>query len=310
MKKVWKQILRAAGFFGIFFGAEISGYVILSVVLSFIVSFRLAAQSGGSFDITQYTNEVTALYTNNMTVGLLISLVLGIGILFIIFGARKVDPFQQVDAKKTPGVFYLLAIIGALGCFFFLEYVMYVIPFPESLMNSLNDSLLSTTASGPFLLSFLANVIAAPILEEVFFRGLIFGRLNRAMPTVVAMIITSLLFGLMHGHPVWIIWAFCFGMIINYIRVQSGSIIPGLIIHMILNAIGVVANNTNILSNLTMLHVILFIIIGALLLIAYFILCTIFGKKAKAEGKVAEPVLEEEEILYSRKKRPVDEVVL
>ena len=76
------------------------------------------------------------------------------------------------------------------------------------------------------------------------------------------------------------------------------------------NAFAVFINYSGIQEHLSDPHVIVLIVLGALLLVVFFLLASIFGKKAKAEGKLKEPVLEEEELLYARRKKPVNEVVL
>jgi membrane protease YdiL (CAAX protease family) len=41
------------------------------------------------------------------------------------------------------------------------------------------------------------------LVEELIFRGVLLGLLRRITPTVVAVLVTSILFGLWHVYPAW-----------------------------------------------------------------------------------------------------------
>ena len=68
--------------------------------------------------------------------------------------------------------------------------------------------------SGSLIIMLISIVIIAPIVEEIIFRGLILSRLNKVMNTTVALIVSSLIFAILHGHILWVTYAFCVGYII------------------------------------------------------------------------------------------------
>ena len=51
-----------------------------------------------------------------------------------------------------------------------------------------------------YLLAFITLIIVAPVAEEVLFRGYLFGKLRKYVPFWAATLITSVLFGLVHGQ--------------------------------------------------------------------------------------------------------------
>ena len=61
-------------------------------------------------------------------------------------------------------------------------------------------------ASDQGLLMFIALVIAAPILEELIFRGIMLDGLLRIYSPTKAVIVSSLLFGLIHLNPATVCW--------------------------------------------------------------------------------------------------------
>ena len=108
-----------------------------------------------------------------------------------------------------------------------------LIPMPESFKKSLVDF-----GSQPGIFAFLLLVIAAPILEELLFRGIILDGLLKRYSPLTAILISSLLFGLAHLNP----WSFVNGLIIGifsgWVYFKTRSVLPSIIIHASANLSG------------------------------------------------------------------------
>lgn len=83
----------------------------------------------------------------------------------------------------------------------------------------------------------LSAVVAAPILEEVLFRGLVFESCGERFGKGVGLILSALLFGVIHVVPVQMINAFVVGLILGYVYLKTRSLVSVIIIHAINNAI-------------------------------------------------------------------------
>jgi len=87
----------------------------------------------------------------------------------------------------------------------------------------------------PFALNAAVVVIAAPIVEELTFRGVGF-RLLAPLGTIVAVLGTALAFaadhGLVEGFPA----LFLFGLAVVIVRLRTGSLYPGMMLHATFNA--------------------------------------------------------------------------
>ena len=83
----------------------------------------------------------------------------------------------------------------------------------------------------------LSAVVAAPILEEVLFRGLVFESCGERFGNGVGLILSALLFGVIHVVPVQMINAFVVGLILGYVYLKTRSLVSVIIIHAINNAI-------------------------------------------------------------------------
>ncbi|HVX32366.1 MAG TPA: CPBP family glutamic-type intramembrane protease [Solirubrobacterales bacterium] len=92
---------------------------------------------------------------------------------------------------------------------------------------------------GPTVVQVLLIVIAAPIAEETCFRGMLFGGLRQKLPRLAAALVCGLIFGGLHALtgvtavPPLIV----FGFLLALLYERTGSIVPGILLHMINNSI-------------------------------------------------------------------------
>lgn len=99
-----------------------------------------------------------------------------------------------------------------------------------------------------YVLAFFTLVIAAPVAEELLFRGYFYGKVRRQLPAVAAIVLVSLVFALMHlpgfdaaGNFQWqwnvVIDIFALSIILASLREVTGSIWAGIVLHMLKNGI-------------------------------------------------------------------------
>ena len=80
--------------------------------------------------------------------------------------------------------------------------------------------------------------IFGPIMEEICFRGLILdGLLKTRCRPWLAILISALLFALLHGLGANFVTALLFGILVGWLYWRTGSIIPGIIIHITNNSL-------------------------------------------------------------------------
>ena len=106
--------------------------------------------------------------------------------------------------------------------------------------------------------------IFGPTIEEICFRGIVLGGLlrTRCRPWL-AILISTLLFALLHGLGANIVTAILFGILVGWLYWHTGSIIPGLIIHITNNSLTAID-----LSNQTNTFYLIILVVG-LVLLAY-----------------------------------------
>jgi uncharacterized protein len=136
--------------------------------------------------------------------------------------------FRRLNALKWMG--------AAVGIY--LVVVMaYVALVGEPEQDDFADDL------GPLWIQILLIAIAAPIGEEVCFRGMLFGGLRERLPMWAAALISAALFGLLHvttGISV-VPPLIAFGFLLALVYERTGSILPCILLHMLNNSVALLA---------------------------------------------------------------------
>ena len=103
----------------------------------------------------------------------------------------------------------------------------------ESIVNPLSDM----TLSSPLWVNLLFVGILAPIMEEIFYRKLLIDRWRR-YGDLFAALLSSLVFGLIHGNFSQFFYAFAVGFLFGLVYVQTGRIRYTVLLHMAINLVG------------------------------------------------------------------------
>jgi membrane protease YdiL (CAAX protease family) len=89
-------------------------------------------------------------------------------------------------------------------------------------------------------LGFVAVVFAAPLGEEVFFRGFLFSALRRRFGLPAGALLSAVVFGLFHfvGGPLLVVLMICFGIALALLFHRRGSLAAPIAAHAIFNLVG------------------------------------------------------------------------
>jgi membrane protease YdiL (CAAX protease family) len=116
-------------------------------------------------------------------------------------------------------------VAGATLRYFFPEFALWIIP-PRDAMA--------------LILSFVMIVILAPLVEELLFRGWIFGSLRARFSAGVTILVTAVLFAIVHMDPTGLypLAVLAPGLVLSVIRERTGSVKGAILAHAIYNGIG------------------------------------------------------------------------
>lgn len=199
-------------------GGSLWLYIIMQLTLSFLFSFV-------AMPLIMYSlyYDYSAI---NACIAMLISFISGIILLWFMSNSFKRSiqdlkfTFKPKETIDTVAMMYFLndaiGIIGVLLSKFGL---------PDTSPDfSLNGSVLFNT------FTFISVVILAPIFEELIFRGMILQVLSK-YNKVFAILVTSLLFGLLHLNMTQAVPAFFMSLILCYMCLKTDSLLVTILAH-------------------------------------------------------------------------------
>lgn len=130
-------------------------------------------------------------------------------------------------------------VIGIAGCGIALQLALsmaltVILPLLPKIFESYS-SVMNALGSESVLM-ILCVCILAPIGEELIFRGLTFRIMRKAVPLWAAVVVQALLFGIYHMNLVQGVYAFLLGLLFGYVAYRYGSVVPGILLHMVVNS--------------------------------------------------------------------------
>ena len=128
---------------------------------------------------------------------------------------------------------YLASMIASVGLIMLLAAFVPAINWEQAQDVGYNNLF----SASDKMVAFLVLVVLTPIVEELVFRGWLYGKLRGRLKAVPAIILVSLLFAVMHGQ--WNVGVIVFAMSIFLCigRELTGTIYTGIIMHMIRNGV-------------------------------------------------------------------------
>jgi sodium transport system permease protein len=118
------------------------------------------------------------------------------------------------------------------------EWISYTYPVSEQAAEAMKP-FTQQIASAPWLTVILLMAAVPAVCEELAFRGFIFGGLVRDRGRLRAVLVTALMFGVSHGVLQQSLCASLMGVLLGWIALRTGSVLPGMMIHFTNNALSV-----------------------------------------------------------------------
>ncbi|MGN0600647.1 MAG: lysostaphin resistance A-like protein [Oscillospiraceae bacterium] len=223
--------------------------IIINIVLFNVVLVLLATlicgAIGGDFSTYSEMKQNAARVLENDDLSTVISclvpilsetLAILIGVKLLRLDLKKLftrDGFTGGELAKECsiclGVQTLAALIAAAVGFILKQFGL------ESATADLTAQ--NNSAWSLWIMYFYASLLG-PVLEELLYRGVILQSMRKYNERF-AIVLSALIFGLMHQNYQQFILAFMLGLILAAADLRSGSIIPSIVMHIIVNTSGV-----------------------------------------------------------------------
>lgn len=208
-----------------------------STVLLFLILFLSLI----SFLITTEFISISLAW-QELSVMYLFYFVLGLAVLRVFFSDRlQIGPiFSEQRGDRTLIIMVIPMMIFSLGLAWMTIITLHIFSAgaAEAFLGYLDSPELLNQGTENTLFYFLATfgVIAllGPIVEEFIFRGILIERLGSKYGYKIALIVSSLIFGVLHAN---LIGATLVGLALGVIYLKTGSLLIPVIIHCLNNGI-------------------------------------------------------------------------
>lgn len=155
----------------------------------------------------------------------------------ILFMWRKWSPVSGNWIRTRPWAVMAWATVAAVGTLLPSSWLQEHLDFLPDITG--NDILTLINQRG----GYFVVAILVPLCEELVFRGAILRTLlgygekdgGKALRPWTAIALSALIFSLAHGNPAQMPHAFILGLLLGWLYQRTGSIIPGLILHIVNN---------------------------------------------------------------------------
>lgn len=140
----------------------------------------------------------------------------------------------KIDMPASSVVLACIGILGIQGVSIYVQNLVMSLTGYSGLNEATASAMTYTDNIAANIVLFFYLVIAAPVIEELMFRGT---AMNLLAPVSrkFALFASALLFGLMHSNFNQIFNGFLLGLLLGYIALKSGSVITSVLCHMTAN---------------------------------------------------------------------------
>lgn len=152
---------------------------------------------------------------------------LAVGLHVVLGKYVPLDAFRLNTPNKSSVLLVSAVLIVVMGLW--TNYFSELAGLPDNMKDVLVQMMDSP-------LGIISIVVAAPLVEELLFRGAIQGHLMRKWEKpCLGIVVSSLIFGVVHANPAQIPFAFVVGMALGWMYYLTGSLVPGMLMHFVNN---------------------------------------------------------------------------
>lgn len=208
-------------------------YLIYFICLVLFVGVRIASNLG-AFSFISNSLISSALAT--ILIQVVIMVLVPMFLTFLLFKQKPKQQFKGNYFNKISGK----AILISFGIGFLLFFINLIVAnFFSSIIHSFGYSSSSsssgTTVDGSPIILFLIEVVLVAILpgfcEEFLHRGVLMRGVGSQTNYKLAIVISSVCFGLMHLNIEQVFYATILGLVIGFVGAMTDSILPCMILH-------------------------------------------------------------------------------
>ncbi|MBR4671111.1 MAG: CPBP family intramembrane metalloprotease [Butyrivibrio sp.] len=195
--------------------------VLATIVMTFLVSAWVVT-----------TGKEPSVFLNNIFCELVVLIP---GIAVVLYTGDSLG--SVIPLKKFNIVSALLSVLYVLALFPLITLVNSIsMLFVENTVDSISDSVVAM----PMWLMLLSMGVISPFIEEVIFRGVLFQTYKKTGRIVASIVLSSVLFGMMHMNFNQFTYAAAMGVMFCILVEATGSVWSSFLAHGLFNSIEVI----------------------------------------------------------------------
>jgi uncharacterized protein len=151
--------------------------------------------------------------------------------IYMLVRSRSQQRFRTAIHWNWPGISAPAFFVGGAILAIVVESLSSYLPIPKSLPM---DNYFHNASSAYLLAAF--GMSLAPLMEELFFRGMLYPLMRRAFRLSIAVLLTAAAFAAIHGAQLGYAWApilsiFVVGIVFTITRVRTDSVAASFLMH-------------------------------------------------------------------------------
>lgn len=214
--------------------------LIFTLALNVVAQLVSPTTTGGTQDVPISTPVLIA----NTVVGVVIY-----GVILLLIWAMTVRKYRlswsALGVRRVPGLYLALFIPILAGMYFLASLVSLLIVQLFYGGHATNPQEKDITGGGSFswlrlILALITASIAAPMVEELFFRGVLYAWLRTRWHAVGGVILSAAIFSGAHAIPLILAAIFVVGITLAIVYEKTKSTLATMLLHSAFNTIGVI----------------------------------------------------------------------
>lgn len=219
-------------------------YAVISMAVSIIwmlgeIIIRTGIQTQGITDTAEQDrifDEVATEVFDLSGTYLIVGVFAALGFLFLFFRKSGIaKTIFRSERKMTPAHFGCLACVFFGGQLLFQGGYMLIEAGLNLIGYTAENSMEMASAGSQTVSMFLYAGIIGPIVEELVYRGFVLRHLEKH-GKMLAVVVSSIMFGAMHANLPQGVFAFCVGLVLGYVAIEY-SIIWSIVLHILNNMV-------------------------------------------------------------------------
>lgn len=218
--------------------AALALFLVIQVAALNLLVWETAQRSPGR-DWTELSREVSERHQSDAFLIVpvqAISYALLLILLYALVRRRNLPFWSSLAVRPLPAGHAATAVVAGILLAMLIQLANAIVPPPEPLAL---DRLFSSRAAAQLIMA--ASLLLAPLVEEIVFRGYIYGLLERVGGTAAAVLASGLLFGSIHFPQLWpgyfqMLLLCVVGLVFSLTRAQTGNTTASIVLHFGYNA--------------------------------------------------------------------------